>query len=172
MPKKEQKSLASALVRLNKQKEKKEAISPVVRDHNPKLPDVIICDIDGTLAKKGERDIFDFAKCECDTVIEPVKTIVNKCFPTKVLLLTGRSEQFREPTERWLKANSIRYDTLLMRSDGDIRNDTIVKKEIFDRYINSQHNVLFIIDDRRRVVRMWRENGLFVLDVNQTEEDY
>lgn len=52
----------------------------------------------------------------------------------------------------------------------DTRCDTIVKREIYEEHIKDKYNVLFVIDDRVKVVDMWREQWLFVFDVNQTRE--
>jgi hypothetical protein len=48
---------------------------------------------------------------------------------------------------------------------GDMRNDSIVKEEIYEEHIKPRFNVRFVLDDRDRVVKMWRENGLKVLQV-------
>lgn len=41
-----------------------------------------------------------------------------------------------------------------------------VKKELFDRYVRDKYNIRFVLDDRDRVVKMWRnEIGLKVLQV-------
>jgi len=35
-----------------------------------------------------------------------------------------------------------------MRPQGDMRKDSIVKRELFDAHICDQYNVLFVLDDR------------------------
>jgi hypothetical protein len=52
---------------------------------------------------------------------------------------------------------------LLMRKEGDFRQDYIVKKEIYDRDIREAYKILFCIDDRKQVTDMWREQGLVCL---------
>lgn len=47
-----------------------------------------------------------------------------------------------------------------MRPAGDQRDDRIVKEEIYRREIEGKYNVRFILDDRDKVVRRWRELGL------------
>lgn len=74
--------------------------------------------------------------------------------------LSGRKESAREYTKEWLKYNNILYDKLLMRKDNDDRKDAIVKKEIYDNIIKDNYNVLFVLDDRDSVVKMWRDEGL------------
>ena len=47
-----------------------------------------------------------------------------------------------------------------MRSKGDHRSDTEVKKEIYDKYIKDKYNILCVFEDRDKVVKMWRDEGL------------
>jgi len=74
----------------------------------------------------------------------------------------------REETMRWLEDNDIVFDQLYMRATDDTRKDSIVKQEIYDKHIKDKYNVVFVFDDRPQVVQMWRDNGLFVFDVNQS----
>lgn len=57
------------------------------------------------------------------------------------------------------------YDWLYMRPEGDVRKDTEIKREIFDNYIRDKYRVLFVLDDRNSVVKMWRDLGLKCLQV-------
>jgi hypothetical protein len=60
-----------------------------------------------------------------------------------------------------------------MRKEGDYRSDDIIKKELLDEIVADFGKVPNIVfDDRPRVVKMWRENGVFVADVYQGEEDF
>mgnify|MGYP001597434170 CR=1 FL=1 len=121
---------------------------------------VIICDIDGTLALCGDRNPYDASTCEQDGLNHPVASIIKH---HAVILVSGRMEDFRPHTERWLKVHDINYGALFMRPSGDTRKDYIVKKEIYDFKIKDKYNVLFVVEDRTRVVRMWREQGLVCL---------
>lgn len=59
---------------------------------------------------------------------------------------------------------------LLMRKRGDMRKDTVVKKEIWDAELAGKYNVLCAVDDRPSVCRMWRyELGLLVMQVHDKE---
>ena len=86
----------------------------------------------------------------------------------EILLASGRSDEYREFTERWLLENHIPYDKLWMRRDGDYRQDAIIKQEIYDYNIKGQYDACFVVDDRKRVVDVWRKNGLVCL---QCEEE-
>lgn len=50
-----------------------------------------------------------------------------------------------------------------MRTTDDRRDDTIVKRELYENNIKGKYNVLFCVDDRPKVVRMWKEQGLQVM---------
>ena len=61
--------------------------------------------------------------------------------------------------------NGVKFIDLLMRKDNDDRKDSIVKKEIYDNEILGKYNVLFVLDDRDQVVKLWRSLGLVCLQV-------
>lgn len=126
----------------------------------------IIVDIDGTLAIKGDRDIFDFKKCELDTVNEPIAELVRSLkYKWEIILLSGREDICREETLRWLDKNNIPYSELHMRRASDHRKDAIVKKEIYDNNIKDNYEIVFVLDDRNQVVDFWRSEGLTCLQV-------
>lgn len=65
----------------------------------------------------------------------------------------------------WINKNSLPIDELFMRSGGDMRRDSIVKHEILHRDILSRFDVRFAVDDRAEVAQVWRDHGMFVMDV-------
>lgn len=91
-----------------------------------------------------------------------------------VLVLSGRSDRVRGITEDWMRQHQIPYDFLLMRKEGDHRPDEIVKLEILRGFLEAGtvygSQVEFIVDDRQKVVDMWRRNGFNVLQCNAWEE--
>lgn len=142
-----------------------------VYTEDPKLPHVIIVDIDGTLAIKGDRSPYDWDRVGEDIVNEPVKNIVTSSHfrggNISTFIFTGRDEVCREQTNKWLKDNGIPFNKLCMRPAGDSRKDSIVKKEMFDKYISGKYYIEFVLDDRQQVVDMWRkELGLTCLQVD------
>lgn len=62
-----------------------------------------------------------------------------------------------------------RRSNLFMRTFQDQRPDDVVKAEIYEQYIAPYWHVPYVLDDRRRVVDMWRKRGLTVLDVAGNE---
>lgn len=155
---------------------------PVVKDFS--LPEAIIVDLDGTLAIHGDRGPYEAERCDEDTVDDAVEaalfgyalTMHTASWPYKVIFLTGReaTPTIKEKTEKWLNStlplvgsypeHGIESE-LLMRTEGDSRPDFVVKSELFEENIRGKYNVLFAIDDRDQVVRLWREYGIRTLQV-------
>jgi hypothetical protein len=50
-----------------------------------------------------------------------------------------------------------------MRKIGDFRPDEVLKKEWLDEV--GPENIKMIFDDRDKVVKMWRDNGITCLQV-------
>jgi hydroxymethylpyrimidine pyrophosphatase-like HAD family hydrolase len=147
------------------------------------MKNVIICDLDGTLAncehrvhhvqkvdgnglkKRPNWEAF-YAGVKDDTVNPAVgitiRSLLDGDYP--IIFCSGRPERCRADTEAWLAKHYIYDYTLLMRPDGDFRADYIVKQEILDNHIDKDR-VLFVMDDRQQVVDMWRRNGLTCFQV-------
>lgn len=123
------------------------------------LPKAIICDLDGTLCLMNGRNPFDAARCDEDLPNTPVVNMVKqyKGLGYAILLLSGRSDAHRPQTIKWLKANEVQYDALVMRKEGDHRKDAIVKSEFYYDNIDGKYNVELVLDDRDQVVDLWRE---------------
>ncbi|HKY52909.1 MAG TPA: HAD family acid phosphatase [Anaerolineales bacterium] len=135
--------------------------------------EIVIFDIDGTLADVSERlhhikkkpkdwDAF-FQGIPQDKVIHSVARLCNILYASgiKILLCTGRREQNRAETVKWLAQNGVNYHELILRSDGDRRSDVIVKREMLAGLDRSK--ILFVVEDRSGVVEMWRSEGLVCL---------
>ena len=133
--------------------------------YNPDLPDVVLCDLDGTIALIGDRSPYDAAKCELDLVNEPVRSILQNSGKA-IVFVSGREDKFKPQTLAWLAKHNITFDGLYMRQSGDSRKDSIVKREIYDEFILNKYNVAFVLDDRDQVVRVWRDLGLTCLQVD------
>lgn len=137
-------------------------------EYNPSLPTCIIVDVDDTLAHMNGRGAFDWERVGEDSVDLAVRAIVNDTYNSsraKVFVFSGRDSVCKPQTRQWLEDNIISYDVLVMREHQDMRKDTIVKREMFDKWIRGKYNVLYVIDDRPVVCRMWKSLGLKVLQV-------
>ena len=129
----------------------------------------IICDCDGTICLLNGRDPFDFESAKNDILNEPVANLIRmyKNEGYEIIIVSAREEKFQSLTEVWLNKYSIPYDHIFLRSDNDYRADDIIKREIYEQKIKSNWDIEVVLDDRNRVVKMWREIGLSCLQVNE-----
>lgn len=137
-------------------------------EQNPDLPQAVICDLDGTLSLMNGRNPYDASECEYDLVNYKVFDAIMKYKKDgyKLLILSGRSGEFKKQTDNWLKKHGVAPDFFAMRKEGDFRKDWIVKQEIFMEHILPNYLVEVVFDDRDQVVDMWRDLGLDVFQVN------
>ena len=151
-----------------------EKLTPFFDDRFILKPDVaasqvVLCDIDGTIALRRCRSPYDQSKV-LEDAFDPRMNFLLSSLSEKfqIIFLSGRQDtkQCREDTEKWLKDNlRLSEVTLIMRSEGDFRPDDVVKKELYQKYIKDRYNVVCVFDDRDKVVRMWRNLGLLCCQV-------
>lgn len=142
-------------------------VEPYVPDAS--LPSAVMCDIDGTLAVNVGRNPYDFTRCEQDRLNGSVRDALigfRQAHGDTIVLLSGRGEEYRPQTRAWLAAHEVPYDELWMRPAGDGRRDDLVKAELFDAHVRHRFNVRVSLDDRDRVVAVWRRLGLPTWQVN------
>ena len=132
---------------------------------------VVLCDIDGTLALRGDRAPHDHDSSMEDAVNWPVVKVCDAFHAAGlgVVLISGREEKYRPVTEYWLGTHGLlKYRlTLIMRAEKDSRADEIVKRELYQQQIMNRYQVMAVLDDRNKVVKMWRELGLLCLQVQE-----
>lgn len=125
----------------------------------------VIFDIDGTIAHMNGRSPYDYSLVSTDT---PDETVVDTVMMYdaagyRIIFLSGRKQECYRATQDWLtealSVTEVPFD-LLMRKDGDNRDDAQVKYELFDTYVRNRYAVHAVYDDRDRVVDMWRSIGL------------
>jgi len=150
----------------------KNKIEPYVQPHvSGPHKEVVLFDIDGTLAVMGDRSPYDGEKVWMDTPNYDVQVALSLYWEANVdvIIVSGRDESYRDVTEKWLADNGIPFHHLYMRptEEGQKREDSIIKYELFNKHIRPQgHRILGVFDDRHRVLRMWRELGLTTFHVN------
>lgn len=139
-----------------------------VYDPPADAPEIVLVDIDGTVALIGDRDPYDMHTVGRDRPNEAVISAVRAMHAAGygVVFCTGRDSRARHATEAWLAAHvGVPYLALHMRRFGDDRQDAVVKREIFEREVRDRFRVVGVFDDRMQVVRMWRALGLTVFQV-------
>ena len=150
------------------------------------LPHAVICDIDGTLAWMNNRSPYDYTSVSTDNsdprMVQLLNMIMKFGNDVHIIFVSGRegNEQCYNDTYEWLKNNlsDYKYHTLfsthdkfslLMRTEKDYRPDDVIKKEIYQKYIQDRYDLICVFDDRNKVVNMWRELGMLCLQVNDGE---
>ncbi|MDB5242008.1 MAG: 5-hydroxyl kinase [Spirosoma sp.] len=142
------------------------------RQQDERLPRCILVDIDGTVAKMGDRSPFDWHRVGVDTPKWPIINLVKamRASGYAIVFFSGRDAVCRPETTDWLLKHFgwLATDfTLVMRPKNDSRKDSIVKHELFDQHIANQYYVEFVVDDRQQVVDMWRRTlGLTCVQVD------
>ncbi len=137
---------------------------------------IVITDLDGTLSDAEHRvhlierkpknwDAF-FRASRDDEPIWPVIRVIQalKVAGHEIHVITGRSDSTRADTIAWFEKYEVPFDRLLMRDDGDFTPDDKLKRDWFLKDYKPEE-VLLVLDDRAKVVRMWRELGLVCLQV-------
>ena len=82
-----------------------------------------------------------------------------------IILCSGRTEDEGRATSEWLATHGVTFGRFYMRPRDDFRADDLVKR-IFLHKIRRHypgHDIQFAIDDRQRVVDMWRSEGIVCL---------
>lgn len=145
-------------------------LKPEPPKYNPDLPDCILVDLDGNLSLfTGNPYDRDFENDVCN---EPVRSIMQKfSVDHEILIVSGRSSKHKDITIKWLDSNLVPFNNIYMRDITDNRSDSIVKSEFLAEIIK-KYNVKFVIDDRKKVKRMWVSNGIFVFDTNQLDLEF
>lgn len=137
---------------------------------------VVIFDLDGTLANINHRRIhlsttntdwkaFNSAMGD-DVPNKPIVDLYKTLWDSQryqLVIVSGRSDEYRKFTEQWLSWNEIPFSELIMRKKGDSRSDHIVKEEILKQIQSLNKEIAFVVDDRQQVVDMWRSNGITCL---------
>lgn len=146
--------------------------------------DTVIVDLDGTLANIDHRlkyvqtehpdwDKF-YAECVNDTpnawCVDLIIAMSKQGY--KVRIVSARSRQVERETHEWLakidwQGIALPID-MLRAGSKDNTKDELLKKAWLDAY--GKERILFVVDDRTRVVEMWRAEGLVCLQAYEWAE--
>lgn len=140
-----------------------------------KKKDVIIFDIDGTLADVRHRrhlaeakqwdEFHGLAHKDTPTLLADMADMITSHMWFDwhhPIVITGRPERMRAETKEWIDSQTSVTDDykLFMRPEGDKRPDHEIKQEIYKTHIEPFYNVKLVFEDRSSVVKMWRSLGL------------
>lgn len=152
------------------------------------MKDIVLCDLDGTIALIEHRlhhvredcnpdpanfkpnwDAF-FAACKDDLPNKPVIRVIQRLSDDlRIWITSGRSEDVRAETMLWLRQHKVPCDNLLMRPSKDQTPDDKLKASWIERGLIDVERVLCVFEDRKRVVDMWRKHGLTCFHVAEGE---
>lgn len=134
----------------------------------------IVIDLDGTLANiehrlhflkcdKPDWDSF-YDNCDKDIVNDWCKEISNNFYSSgyRINIVSARRDTEYSKTYDWLIKNKVKFSNLIMLRNGD---DNTPDVELKLRWLKEQDKskILFVIDDRQRVVDMCGKNGLDII---------
>jgi hypothetical protein len=150
---------------------------------NNRKKNVVLFDLDGTLALIDKRreistkengkinwNLFhDPKNIKYDIPNAPVVEMAQIFAESGLLIVifSGRSDITELTTKSWLSRNRIPFHSLTMRPHKT-RNfvpDEILKKEMLNDAPFDLDDILMVVDDRQKVVDMWRGLGLTCLQV-------
>lgn len=138
------------------------------------MKNTIVVDLDGTLADVGHRRHWVLGKkrnyeafhseLHKDPVNEPVRKLMTAMAATghRVVIVSARPKHVQEATIAWLEHHGIAFDQcFLIRATGDSTPDQELKRIWLNAY--GKDRILFVVDDRQKVVDMWRAEGMTCL---------
>lgn len=133
----------------------------------------VIFDMDGTLSDPEHRRHLTkehWPSFERSCISDPpVKAVVNLLRVLSdagftIWIVSARNEIVRGYTMDWMEQHDIETDHLIMRNQYDSRPDEIVKRQwLMDGTLPAIKDIAFVVDDRSKVVKMWRDAGLVCL---------
>ena len=143
---------------------------------------IVIFDLDGTLAvidKRRELSTKPNGKIDFDKLHDP--SLIKHDKPNmpvvkmaqlfakdgfNIVIFSGRSDKTIFTTRSWLSNNRIPFHKLVMRPHKTMNfiPDDILKKDMLDKHLDID-DVFLVVDDRQKVVDMWRNLGLTVFQV-------
>lgn len=134
-------------------------------------PDGKCCDPSGNPFKPHWKAFFE--ACDKDKPILPVINFMLRA-DLSYEIWSGRCESVRKKTEDWICQFMHRSEmpNIRMRPIGNSTPDQMLKERWLDEAFVDGKKIDFVIDDRPKVVRMWRRRGIFVFDVNQSGEEF
>ena len=144
----------------------------------------VIFGLDGTLALIDDRRAIstkDNGNMDWDKFFDPVNIQLDKPnWPVilmaqtlkkaghSVVIFSGRSKATKDATRTWLNNHKIPFDVLKMRpTDGGLKwmKDDLLKKKWLTDLFPDVDKILCVFDDRDKVVKMWRDNGITCFQV-------
>jgi hypothetical protein len=149
-----------------------------------KFNELIVCDLDGTLAdnrhrkhlvpEQGElRDWTPYSKaCVDDTPINGVISLINMLWNHYgIFLLSNRESSAMDETRWWLSRHKVMYDFIQLREPGDVEGSSEYKVKAIDSLRDDGYTVNLLIDDLPATFTQVSAAGTPVVCVNPLYSD-
>ena len=83
-----------------------------------------------------------------------------------IVIFSGRSDKTATETLSWLSQKKVPFNKLVMRPHKTMNfvSDEILKKDMLDNHAEI-NDIFMVVDDRQKVVDMWRSLGLICIQV-------
>lgn len=151
-----------------------------IKTYEEEKPNCFLFDLDGTLSDGNGRSMYTPTHEEilADLPITPVVSVLQALSEKyRIVFLSGREDTYHESTSAWIRQHIVHnaeHEIILhMRSQGDFRKDSVIKREILNREILPNYNVVAAFDDRLQVQReCWNAENIFSFNVNQFLLEY
>ena len=132
------------------------------------LPCCVLLDIDNTISYSFKRPWYgeEAAKEMINDKVNPQLQVLlqNLNSNIDIIVMTGRTNNKEmEQTLTWLTNHNIPWNNFYGRQIGDYRKGDIIKLENYNKYIKGKYNVLAAFEDDEECVKMYQEQGIFVL---------
>lgn len=147
---------------------------------------IVVCDLDGTLSDGSHRlhllptenlhlteSWSEFNRAAAgDSPIKSTIAVINGLWVSgfAIVILTGRSDEVRYETCKWLNENGVKFDEIIMRRQEDNRKDTVIKEEAL-RAIGLD-NIVCAFDDSPNVVKHLRSLGITTYQVTEYDKPH
>lgn len=145
----------------------------VIREPEVRLPSIVICDLDATLALHQGREPFEWDLLKTDKMDPRLRLLLNNFMGLyKVIFVTGRPESARLATTEWLQdpENKLHDNWVLyMRKNNDFSHGDDYKEKVYREKIEGKYNVLCVFEDSNKCVTRWRELGLLTCQVENSD---
>lgn len=153
--------------------EEQRKFSESILSNNNGKPFAIIVDLDATIALNLQGRPFYGDGCaekiHEDTPIYPIIHIIEN-YNGQVIFLTGRegTPEIRKETINWVKKNVCLSSEpiFIFRPIGDYSPGVECKKKTYLEQIKPFYNIEFVLEDNSKVVKMYRDLNLLVLQPN------
>ena len=139
---------------------------------------IILFDLDNTISDMDHRlplidrlnpdwDAFE-SECDLDEVIYPTVLLMRALHHQhQVWIWTGRSDNVKGKTVKWLVNAGVPYDQLIMRKYGDQRPTVAIKRDWLNDNPVPKDRVLCAFDDDPQIIQMLNREQVLAYQVKR-----